>query len=128
MFSEGDQIVTVARDGARMADRFNSLFITAVYTAVRRKDGVLTWRRAGSAGRSTAGKGVTGPMKARAMAYATERGLPYADGIRHGRAVNPTAPAPAAGSGPDSFNMKPGDVLGGPGGGVMGYNGYSTGD
>lgn len=95
-YRENDRIITVARDGARMARVSRRIsvpiFTTAIYEAVaRRRDGVLTWRRVGSLGIATAGRGVTQPMINRAKRYAAQLELPfYPPGkIYHGLQVNP---------------------------------------
>lgn len=90
--AEGALCVTVARDGTNMASfRIGGrrvsvpVYVTAIYRASRRVDGVLTWRRYDSVGDTTSGHEVSAPMVARAKAIAAERGLPYRAGIRHGR-------------------------------------------
>lgn len=85
--SEGTEVVTVARDGARTTGGSfaRPIYCTAIYRAKRRlSDGVLTWRRVGSANDATSGNGVTGPMIARAKNVADTRGLEYKKGVRHG--------------------------------------------
>lgn len=84
----GTEIVTVARDGARMAKSgpyHLPIYCTAIYRAVARKrDGVLTWRRVGSLNDGTSGRGVTGPMDRRARAYAASTGRTYRCDVSHG--------------------------------------------
>ena len=85
--AEGDQIVTVARDGARCTPHGWPIYVTAVYIAkARASDGVLTWRRQSSVGYATSGKRVTAPMERRAREYAASKGLPYLDSVRQGQA------------------------------------------
>ena len=85
---EGERIVVVGRYGAGRDRHGNGIYATKVYEAVRRqRDGRLTWRLAYSvSAHRTSGKGVTGPMIARAEAYAAEHGLPVATHITHGTA------------------------------------------
>ena len=57
--TEGTRVCTVARDGQRTA-RVNHwtvpIWTGAIYEAMRRKrDGLLTWRRVGSFGRTASG-------------------------------------------------------------------------
>lgn len=87
--TEGREIVTVGRYGSRTAGAHVFLYTTKVYRAVRRRrDGAITWRLASELrGHKTAGKGITGPMRARALAFAIERGLPFADGVTYGQVV-----------------------------------------
>lgn len=74
---EGAEYVTVGRDGAATCP-YAYIWTSKVYRAVRRADGLLTWRLAGSwAADRTAGKKVTGPMIGRAKERAAERGVPY---------------------------------------------------
>jgi hypothetical protein len=85
---EGARVVTVARDGAKCATvgrRTYPILCTTVYRAVRRADGVLTWRRECSLADGTAGYAVTGPMIERAKMEAARRGCRYDGAIRHGR-------------------------------------------
>ncbi len=85
---EGSRVVTVARDGQKMAkcSRLWSvpIYCTAIYTAVRRRDGLLTWRRTGSYSDGTAGRRPTGPMIDRATARAEELGVPFVSSVGHG--------------------------------------------
>jgi uncharacterized protein (TIGR02996 family) len=83
--AEGSQVVTVGRAGAGHDAYGNGIYTTKIYRAERRKDGVLTWRLAGSVtAHRTAGKKITDPMVTRAMEEAEGRGLPYEPGIRLG--------------------------------------------
>lgn len=86
--AEGEEVVTVARDGANTANVKGVLFaiwVTGIYRAVRRKpDGALTWRRVGSHGETAAGNHVTGAMADRARAFAESTGRVYVNKIRHG--------------------------------------------
>ncbi len=85
---EGSRVVTVARDGQKMAKcggRFSvPIYCTAIYTAKRRADGLMTWRRTGSYSDGTAGRRPTGPMIDRATARAEELGVPFVSSVGHG--------------------------------------------
>lgn len=87
--TEGREIVTVGRYGSRTAGKYNVLYTTKVYRAVRRqRDGAVTWRLVSELrAHKTSGKGITGPMRQRARAYAAERGLEFEAGIIYGEVV-----------------------------------------
>lgn len=85
---EGAECVTVARDGSNMAGTGGGysvpIWCSAIYRAVRRADGLLTWRRVGDYRDSTSGRSISGPMVERAEARARERGCDYIERVRHG--------------------------------------------
>jgi uncharacterized protein (TIGR02996 family) len=86
--AEGTEVVTVARRGSDTARCGNNIsvpiWVTAVYRAERRADGLLTWRRVGTSGYGTAGQKPTGPMIAHAKQAAEDRGVEYREWVRHG--------------------------------------------
>lgn len=91
-FKAGDKIVTVARDGARMArctpQIARPIWTAAEYTAaVRKRDGVLTWRRTGAYGRTASGDAPSGRLIAEAREIADELRLAFVEGVRHGQRV-----------------------------------------
>lgn len=86
--TEGAEIVTVGRDGPNKATvgRFSfPIYCTKVYRAVRRPDGVLTWRLVGALGDGTSGRGVSGAMVARAEAHAAATDRAFVPGVTHNR-------------------------------------------
>ena len=90
------QVVTVARDGARCANIKRGgvrlsfpVWTVAVYEArARKRDGVVTWRRVESYGPSVAcARGPSDALVERARSFALDTGLPFARKVRHGDVV-----------------------------------------